>query len=137
MSWIVLDCSAVIPWCFEDEVDEASERLLSSLGSWDAMVPALWPLEVANVLSGAERRGRISSADSYRFMQLVRHLPIVVDPETASRATRETLEIARSQRLTSYDASYLELAMRMRAPLATRDGALKDAAVRVGVTLFG
>jgi predicted nucleic acid-binding protein len=42
----------------------------------------------------------------------------------------------RSQRISAYDAAYLELAMRRGLPLAALDGKLEAAARAVGVSIF-
>ena len=133
MSRVVLDASAVMGWCFEDEADPEGDALLRRVAASGAVVPGLLALEVANVLVGAERRGRITPAESARFLGLLEALPIEVDAHTALRAPRETLLLARAHRLSSYDAAYLELALRLGLPLATRDAALCAAAAAAGV----
>jgi predicted nucleic acid-binding protein len=132
----VVDCSMTVAWCFIDEATKQTWALLDRLESHGAWVPSLWPLEVANVLLLAERRGRVSAAYAMSFIERLDTLPIIVDEETASRSLHEILPLARSERLTTYDASYLELAMRLALPLATKDEALRKAAGRVGVTLL-
>jgi predicted nucleic acid-binding protein len=132
----VLDSSIALSWYFEDEVSEAADLLLERLEFETATVPALWHLEVANVIANAERRGRVSRGRSAEFIAQLEALTIAVDDETASRAFVQVLDLARSQRLTAYDAAYLELAMRLGLPLATKDGALRDAATRIGVTVL-
>jgi len=124
---VVLDASLALTWFFEDEATPETDRLLDRVSHEGAVVPALWRLELGNVLLQAERRGRISAANVERGLALVGGLPISVDPETISRAWRDTLALARTERLTVYDASYLELAIRRRIPLLTLD---KAAAVR-------
>ena len=99
-------------------------------------MPSLWHLETANVLTLAERKGRLSEAATAAFVNMVQRLPIVVDPETSERALREILILARGQQLTSYDACYLELALRRGLPLATKDRILERAADRMGVSLL-
>jgi predicted nucleic acid-binding protein len=47
----------------------------------------------------------------------------------------QALGLARAHGLTAYGAAYLALAARERAPLATLDDGLRDAARRVGVAL--
>jgi predicted nucleic acid-binding protein len=96
-------------------------------------VPAIWPIELANVLANAERRGRIAASDIAEFLALIAPLDIQVDAETAARGLREILAVARHEALSAYDAAYLELAMRLGLPLATRDARLADAARHVGV----
>ena len=67
MDRFVLDNSIVMAWCFEDESDSFADAVLEQLQTKTAIVPAIWPLEVGNVLLVAERRGRLSEADSARF----------------------------------------------------------------------
>lgn len=136
MSRFVLDASVALAWCFEDEADPAADALLRTLGPRTALVPGLWALEVTNVLIGAERRGRITPAETARFLRLLDELPIDVDAETPARAGREGLLLARAHGLSSYDAAYLELAVRRGVPLATRDRALAEAARSVGVEVW-
>ena len=133
----VLDASVALSWCFEDEGGDYSVRVLEALRSSEAVVASLWPLEVANGLVVAERRGRLDAAASVRFMELVLALPIVVDPVSRGRSLTGTYGLARARGLSAYDAAYLELALRQGAPLATLDGKLREAAAAEGVPLFG
>ena len=91
---------------------------------------------MTNLLLQAERRGRITAADIAVRLQLLAVLPIETGSETHRRAARETLALARAERLTSYDAAYLELAMRRALPLASRDADLLKAAKGQGVTIL-
>jgi predicted nucleic acid-binding protein len=134
---LVLDASVAIAWCFEDEASPQTEAIADRVSEDGALVPALWPLEVANVLVQAESRGRITPADVTARLELLGTLPIEVDWETAARAFREILALARSARLTTYDAAYLELALRRGAALATRDADLAKAARARGVEVLG
>jgi predicted nucleic acid-binding protein len=122
-------------WCFEDETDRYADLVLDLLIDSEAIVPSVWPLEVANVLLVAERRKRLSEADSAQFIKLLSELPIIVDKETAERALNEIFFIGRQQGLSSYDTAYLELAMREGAALATRDKRLINVARKCGVEL--
>jgi predicted nucleic acid-binding protein len=131
----VVDCSVVMSWCFEDETDEYSDSVLDLLAGAEAVVPSIWPLEVANVLLVAERRKRLTEADSAQFLKLLSELPIVIDHETSDRALSDILFVGRQQGLSSYDAAYLELAMREGAALATQDEKLKKASKKCGVPL--
>lgn len=134
---IVLDCSIAMTWCFEDEATDATRAVLERMESEYALVPSLWRVEIANVLAITERRGRITRARATEFVEALAELSILVDEETSSRALGPILELARSQNLPSYDAAYLELAMRRGVPLATTDRALRAAAESAGVPLLG
>ncbi|HOC43795.1 MAG TPA: type II toxin-antitoxin system VapC family toxin [Thermoanaerobaculales bacterium] len=136
MTPLVVDCSVTMAWCFEDECDELADAVLDRLVDGEAWVPSLWPLEVSNVLVAAERRRRITAADSARFIELLMGLPIVVDDRSHERALSQVLAVARQLDISAYDASYLELAMRLGATLATRDALLQAAAAAAGVPLF-
>lgn len=132
----VLDGSVTMVWGFEDEADAYADAILNKMPQLQAHVPALWPLEVANVLLVGERRRRITLADSARFLAILGTFPIAVDDETTARAWVETIHLARAHKLSSYDAAYLELAIRRGLPLATIDKDLKKAAITIGVKLF-
>jgi len=131
----VIDCSVAMAWCFEDEADQYADYVLNLLVESEAITTSLWPLEVANVLLTAERRKRLTEADSIEFVHILSQLPITVDQETADRALSETLFLGRKYRLSAYDAAYLELAMREGVELATRDKELRKAATKCGVKL--
>jgi Predicted nucleic acid-binding protein, contains PIN domain len=135
LSRFVLDCSVTAAWCIEDEANPSTDRLLDSLQSGEAFVPALWPLEISNVLLTAERRRLLTRAQAFQCLEMLRSLPIVVDESTSSRAMGEILSLARDQNLSVYDAAYLELSIREALPLATRDRILAGAAKRCGVPL--
>jgi predicted nucleic acid-binding protein len=132
----VIDCSVAVTWCFEDEATLASDGLLDRLGEEGAAAPGIWPLELGNVLVMAERRGRLSAAKIAEFVALVQDLPVAIDEETPRRALDDVLSLARSEGLTTYDAAYLELAMRLGVPLATKDTALQRAAENLGTPVL-
>jgi predicted nucleic acid-binding protein len=129
----VLDASVALAWCFETETDHFTDAVLDSLADSTALVPTVWPLEIGNVLVVAERRGYLDQASSVRFLNLLRQLSLEVEQESPQRMFGEILLLAREQQLSTYDASYLDLAMRSGLPLASRDGALIQAARRCGV----
>jgi predicted nucleic acid-binding protein len=135
MTRLVLDCSVAMAWCFEDETNPYSEFVLEALEGGEALVPTLWPLEVANVLALSERKGRLTVARSTEFLALLNRLPIKVDQETTQKAFSDVIHLARAQRVTAYDAAYLELASRQGLPIATLDDKIKNAANRLAVTL--
>jgi predicted nucleic acid-binding protein len=122
-----------VAWFFEDEADDYAQAVEDSLPTASAVVPALWPLEVANALLMGERRKRATEAKVTTFLGLLQALPIGLDDETAGRAWDDSIHLARTHQLSAYDAAYLELALRRGLPLATLDEKLKAAAVAVGV----
>ena len=135
MSGLILDASSVLSWCFEDESGPEADALIDQVAAAGALVPAIWSLEVANALVMAERRDGISREDSDAFIAMLEELPITIDAGTASRAFHDTMTLARDHTLSSYDASYLELAIRARLPLATSDDLLQRAATRLGLAV--
>lgn len=136
MSLCVLDASATFPWLFEDEASPATDALLDHVTEHGAVVPALWFLECTNGLAMAERRGRVDGRSLMAAVALLRRLPLIVDDTPPLRAFDAVLDLARTHRLTTYDASYLDLALRRGLPLATSDALLRAAATAVGVALL-
>jgi predicted nucleic acid-binding protein len=134
---LVIDASITLAWVYSDENTRAIEgvlRLVTEKGAW---VPALWRLEVANILETGVRRGRTTAAERDAILSDLALLPITVDPETDKHAWGPTLRLSIRHRLTSYDAAYLELAQRRRLPLATLDRELQIAARGEDVPLLG
>lgn len=129
----VLDASTTLAWCFEDESSADAEQILQRLETGEAFAPALWQLEVGNALLGAERRGHSSRVENARFLELLCQLPIRIEDIPAARAWGEILALAREQNLSTYDATYLDLAIRLGSPLATLDETLRQAAKRCSV----
>jgi predicted nucleic acid-binding protein len=132
----VADVSAVCAWCFEDERSAASEALLDRLPDSEIRVPALFLWELGNVMLMAERLGRINAADRSQFLTLVAQLDLTIDPADPTVVWHDVLSLAAQHRLTSYDAAYLELAMRGGLPLASRDSGLIGAARTCGLALL-
>ena len=132
----VVDNSIVMTWCFNEETNPYADAVLDSLAEAVAVVPAIWPLEVVNVLLVAERRKRLHESDSVRFISLLSQFPIVVERTWPERMMKDLLALGRAHSLSSYDAAYLELAMRRGFPIATSDGKLLEAAKRVDVPIL-
>jgi predicted nucleic acid-binding protein len=130
----VVDASVAASWAFQDEGHPMATTALLRLNVEEAQVPSLWWFEVRNTLLVNERRGRITEADATAFLQDLRRLTILFDRDPDETAV---LALARRHRLTVYDASYLELALRLGLPLASLDRALREAATACGVPLFG
>jgi predicted nucleic acid-binding protein len=133
---LVIDASVALSWCFEDEASAETDQLFERVRNDGALVPPLWHLELGSVLLQAERRGRIARGDVTTRLELIADLPITADPETTNRAWREILALARAEQLTTYDATYLELAVRRGLPLATRDRDLAEAGRRLGLEVL-
>ncbi len=137
MSDLVLDASVTLAWCFDDESDDYANSVLSSMEDLVAVVPALWFSEIANAIAVAERRGRIRAAEVSRVVGLVSSIEISVDHTlTVQPWITNVTSLARRTSLSAYDATYLELAMRLSLPLATTDRALRRAARDNGVRSF-
>jgi predicted nucleic acid-binding protein len=132
----VLDSSITFSWFFEDERTAAAIRLLDRLETETAAVPSLWYIEIANVLAVRERQKRTTAAHVAEFVAQLGALTIVADEEAPAQSFGRVLDLARSERLTGYDAAYLELSMRLGVPLATKDRQLGEAAERLGVQVL-
>lgn len=132
----VVDNSVVMSWCFRDQANLYADSVLERLAEAVAYVPSVWSLEVVNVLLAAERKKCISEAGSIRFISLLSQLPIHVEYEISGKAMKDLLGLARAHNLSSYDASYLDLAMRKGLPLATLDEKLRKAAASTKVLIL-
>ena len=133
----VADSSVGVAWAVHAQASAATDRLLEDMAAGSALVvPVLWPLEVANSLLVLLRRKRILAADRERAVDALGRLPLVVDDEGPRRAFGRVSELATEHGLSVYDATYLELALRRRLPLATRDQALRQAAQDSGAELL-
>jgi predicted nucleic acid-binding protein len=134
---LILDCSITMAWCFSDESTPETTAVQTRLANEAAVVPAHWFLEVSNVLALAEKKQRIAQPDVETFANLLDLLDIQVDHEAHSRAFAHLIPLCRVHKLTSYDAAYLDLAMRLKLPLATLDDELRMAAMTLGLTVIG
>jgi len=132
---LVLDSSITLAWFFEDERTEHADAVLRHVAKSGAVVPSLWRLEIANALQAAVRRKRIGAQFRDASLADLRALPIATDTETDRLAWGTILNVAEQSRLTLYDAAYLELAQRLRLPLASLDKELRAACRGAGVML--
>lgn len=135
---LVLDASVTLSWLFADARGAArdyADSILDAMTSADAAaeVPVTWALEVSNVLARGEARALISEAQSEAFLEMLSGIHIRPDGATFPHALAGTLQLARRHRLSAYDASYLELALRTGLPLASLDADLLKAARKAGV----
>jgi predicted nucleic acid-binding protein len=131
---VVVDSSIVGCWCFEDEASAVADAALSAVTRDGVVVPAVWWFEVRNLLLTGERVGRLDATGTAAFLADLGSLSIRIDRAPASDVV---LALARAHRLTVYDAAYLELALRVDAPLATLDRQLARAARAAKVPLLG
>lgn len=139
MTGFVLDNSVAMRWLLKSPKapdQKYAETVLKSLSEEDAVVPNLWHLEASNVVLGAEKGGDVTVGEAEKFINQLENLPIHVDPMTAHQAFSRTINLARTYKLSSYDAAYLELAVREGLPIATLDKSLRKAAKKVDVDLF-
>jgi predicted nucleic acid-binding protein len=139
MNRYVLDNSVSMRWLLstQKQIDqEYAEKVLLSLAEAVAVVPQLWHLEASNVLMSAERRGDLEIGEVERFTAQLECLPIQLDPLTSHQAFSHILTLSRAYNLSTYDAAYLELAIRENLPLATLDKDLKKAAKKAGVPIY-
>jgi predicted nucleic acid-binding protein len=137
---LVLDASVALSWLLEDAgADQVyAVAVFAALRepAAEAHVPAIWGLEVASVIAKSEARGALQVARSEAFLVAVASAPIRCDAGTDVHALKETLQLARRYRLSAYDASYLELALRLSLPIASLDDDLRRAAGKAGVRLL-
>jgi predicted nucleic acid-binding protein len=137
MRAIVLDGSVALSWVLPGELTASTQTIRVSIEAGNrTIVPAHWALEIANALWAAERRKRIAQPDTAAALAALEKMSMESDTETARRAGRETLALARQNALSVYDAAYLELAMRRGARLASLDGQLRAAAKKLNVPLL-
>ena len=137
MKKFVLDNSVVMSWCFKDEKSDHSQRILKRLNTEEALVPALWPFEIANGLIMAERQKRISLEEALTFLGFLRKLPIQIEHfPIKDDAWLMCYHLARQHHLTAYDAAYLYLATLENVPFATFDTLLIKAAHDLKVTIL-
>jgi predicted nucleic acid-binding protein len=135
----VLDNSVTMRWFFGDGKPQElayAGKILDAMKKTSAHVPAIWGLEVANVIARAETKGLVTEARSEAFLEMLEGVDIEADASTSRHALSGTLQLARRYKLSAYDASYLELALRLGMPLATLDQDLQKAAKKAGVKKF-
>lgn len=122
-------------------VDAAEARLarkaLEQVSREGALVPALWFAEMANALLMAERNGATDEYGAGQFQDDLAQLGIEADSFPPAQSARNVLRLGRASKLTAYDATYLELALRTGSTLATFDKRLAIAARRAGIRVLG
>jgi predicted nucleic acid-binding protein len=136
LSAVVIDASVALAWCFPDEASVYADGVLVALKGQSIVVPAVWGLEIANAMLVGERRRRLKHPEMLRFVALLEGLSILQDAQPITHNVSNVLPLARDYGLSAYDAAYLELAIRLSAPLATLDGDLQRAARRAGIRIL-
>lgn len=133
----VADASVAIAWVHPSQATRETDAMLDRLAAGDSLVvPALWPLEVANALTVLRRRRKLTADEARTAIDIIRELPAVIDHEAAALAFTRLVDLASEHELTIYDATYIELATRRQLPLASNDARMKQAANRLGVDLW-
>jgi predicted nucleic acid-binding protein len=133
----VADASVGVAWAVHSQASGATDELLDQVAAGTALiVPALWPFEIANSLLVLLRRRKILTAERDRALEALAHLPFTVDDEGPRLALGRVSELAADHGLSVYDASYLELVVRRKLPLASRDETLREAARSCRVKLL-
>jgi len=127
----VLDNSVDCGWLFENQADDYTEAVARELVDDHASAPVLWPMELANVLRTGCRRANLTAQHAQHMLEQIAQLPIVIDPQPAQPA--EPLALTLRYDLSTCDAAYLELSLRLQQPIATRDTALAEAARIAGL----
>jgi len=137
MAIFVVDASAALAWCFEDEASSWTDGLLERLRQGDqVIVPAHWPAEVLNGLLVAARRKRIAANQPMLLWNEFAQLPIEAEPALSAVRGSTALALGEKYGLTLYDAAYVELAHRRQLPLGTLDTDLRKAAQAERITLL-
>ena len=133
----VADASVAIGWVHPAQATAETRAMLEAIGEGVTLeVPAIWPLEVANALTVLARRGKLTDDERRAALGWLRGLRVRVDHDMAALAFSRLAELAATYQLSVYDAAYLELAQRRALALGCKDGPLRAAALKSGVTLF-
>lgn len=137
---LVVDASMALAWIFERENTQeikCAEQALSALIEAEVFVPSLWHIEIANALLVAERRQIVTEAQVIDYLTRLTQLPLATDDTTTISHRDMIMSLAREHKLTAYDATYLDLALRKDATLATFDVQLATAMHNAGGKVFG
>ena len=124
-------------WVHPDQATTATDQLLDEVADGaTVVVPVLWFVEMANGLLVLQRRRKITAAERRTALRTLSDLILVVDEEAGRVAFQKTSELAEKHGLTVYDATYLEVVVRRKLSIATRDSALKAAAKQCGLSIL-
>ncbi|MEI6386331.1 MAG: type II toxin-antitoxin system VapC family toxin [Spirochaetota bacterium] len=135
MTWVIDACAAASLF-LPDEDGSVLRGILTGLGDGDRLlVPPLWWYEMTNILVGSIRRGRLEEAAAFHALEMLRRLNPSQDARPLEETAPAAFVLARANGLSCYDAAYLELAEREGGILCSFDGALRDAAIKAGISL--
>ena len=132
----VLDASVAVAWCLDDESGRYADQVYKSFKSATALVSCIWPLEVSNAVQVAQRRNRVARVKILEMLGILERLPITVAGAPTSRELRRLYSLAEEHAVSVYDASYLDLCLKLGLPLATLDARLKEGGRTAGVELY-
>ncbi len=135
MSQFVLDCSVFMSWCLNEKTIKESSKILKSITRHTIVVPSLWCYEVTNVLTMAVRKNKLTVAQTHNLMNDIHLLPIEFDKPTVENISN-IFSIADQHKLSAYDASYIELALRKNIKLASFDKEVVKTAEKLGIHMF-
>src|SRR5438552_642849 len=87
----VMDASVGFAWVYQDQATAETDELLEEVAAGAvAVVPALWFLEMANVLLQAQRRHRLSAPQRRAALEKLTALQLTVDEEATRNAFGKT-----------------------------------------------
>jgi predicted nucleic acid-binding protein len=133
---LVIDCSVALAWSVASQSLPLTDHAQSEVQAHGAIVPFIFPIEMANAMWKLERRKKITSVQLDLALQGLELINMEIDTATLDVVTTTILPLARRHSLSLYDAAYLELALRSQLPLATRDRKLTAAARAAGAQVF-
>ncbi|MEY2943106.1 MAG: hypothetical protein RLY97_1120 [Pseudomonadota bacterium] len=136
MSLLILDASATVSFILADEANQQIPEVAEALLEGRCIVPAIWSWEIANILWKCVKSGRVTQVECESILANLADFSIAIDAVSLSAALGQTLSLATQHQLTSYDAAYLESAIRLGASLASFDKNLRAAALSMGITVF-
>ncbi len=133
----VLDCSFCAALFLPDEESEVIKKHFYNIDENDQVyVPLLWWYELSNVLTIAVRRNRLKHSNILNIGKLLSSFGFITDSNYGNSYMEKLIEFSHIYNLSSYDAAYLELAIRHQAVMGTTDKALKNSCLKAGVKIL-
>ena len=134
---LIVDASVALAWALDTQADPMTRSALAIATAEGFLAPHHFSIEVAHGLLRAERNERAFRNEVDIFLLDLRKMKIRLDEPFSPVRLDSIITLGRRYMITGYDAAYLDIALRTRLPLATRDKALAQATVKAGGTLFG